>query len=594
MGADRKKDGRSGGILLYFLAVVVGVFAGLGAVVFRGLIALFHNVFFLGTFSFSYDANLHTPASPWGPFVIVVPVIGALGVSFLVKNYAPEAKGHGVPEVMESIYYNKGIIRPVVAVVKAVASALSIGSGGSVGREGPIVQIGSSFGSTLGQVIRIPAWQRITLIAAGTGGGIAATFNTPIGGLLFATELTLQELSVRTLVPVAISTATATYIGQLFFGSHPSFVIPSLQTHYFHPDNPAVLLSYAGLGVLMGCVSALFIKSIYASEDLFEKKIKGSYYIRHLAGMVPVGIMIYLVMRMQGQYYIEGVGYSTVQDVLTGSLSQVGLLLLLFCLKLFATSLTLGSGGSGGIFSPSIYLGVTAGGAYGVIMHTLFPAASPSPSAFAVAGMAGVAGGATGAAVAAIVMIFEMTLDYSVIVPMVITVAISYGIRQLISKESIYTLKLARRGHRISEVMQRDFHHMTPAKDIMEVRFAVLGASTTIEQFLRIVAEQRETAFFLLDGPDAVASVILREEASLACDQSGRTITLADMATREYVTVADDATVFDVIVAMRQQQRSIALVTEGDALPSAHAVQGIITRQHLGEVMMSSVDLISG
>jgi CIC family chloride channel protein len=593
MSTKKKKSSRSGGISLYLLAVVVGVFAGLGAVVFRGLIALFHNAFFLRMFSFSYDANIHTPASPWGPLVILIPALGALGVSFLIKNFAPEAKGHGVPEVMEAIYYNKGIIRPVVAVVKALASALSIGSGGSVGREGPIVQIGSSFGSTLGQILRIPAWQRITLIAAGTGGGIAATFNTPIGGLLFATELTLQELSVRTLVPVAISTATATYIGQLFFGSHPSFVIPSLQTHYFRPDNPAVLFSYAGLGVLMGCVSALFIKSIYAFEDFFEKRIKGSYYVRHVAGMIPVGIMIYTVMRMQGQYYIEGVGYSTVQDVLTGSLAQVGLLLLLFLLKLTATSLTLGSGGSGGIFSPSIYLGVTAGGAYGVIMHMIFPAISPSPSAFAVAGMAGVAGGATGAAVAAIVMIFEMTLDYSVIVPMVITVAISYGVRQLLSRESIYTLKLARRGHRISEVMQRDFHHLTPVRDIMETRLVVLGASTTIEQFSRIVAEQKDVPFFLLNGSDTVAGVIDREGASLACDQSERRIALADIATKEYVTVTEDATVFDVIVAMREQGRSIALVTEGDSLASAQTVKGIITRQQLGEVMMSSVELIS-
>jgi CIC family chloride channel protein len=185
-------------LALWLAAIVVGIIAGVGAVAFRGLIALVHNLFFLARFSFSYDANAHTVPSPWGPFIILAPVAGAVCVAFLVKNFAPEAKGHGVPEVMDAIYYDKGVIRPIVALVKSVASAISIGSGGSVGREGPIIQIGAGFGSTLGQVLRLSLWQRITLIAAGTGGGIAATFNTPVGGVLFALEITMSEVSART------------------------------------------------------------------------------------------------------------------------------------------------------------------------------------------------------------------------------------------------------------------------------------------------------------------------------------------------------------------------------------------------------------
>ena len=160
----------AGTATLWALSLLVGIVAGLGAVAFRALIGVFHNVFFLGKFSAAYNANAHTPAGPWGRLVILVPVVGALGVVFLVKNFAPEAKGHGVPEVIEAVYYRKGVIRPVVSLVKALASALSIGSGGSVGREGPIIQIGSSFGSTLGQLLRLPAWQNATLIAAGAGG----------------------------------------------------------------------------------------------------------------------------------------------------------------------------------------------------------------------------------------------------------------------------------------------------------------------------------------------------------------------------------------------------------------------------------------
>jgi chloride channel protein, CIC family len=224
--------------ILWALSLLVGIVAGLGAVVFRALIGIFHNLLFLGRFSAAYDSNTHTPASLWGPFVILVPVLGAFGVAFLVKNFAPEAKGHGVPEVMDAVYNRRGVIRPVVSVVKALASALSIGSGGSIGREGPIIQIGSSFGSTIGQLLRLPACQRITLIAAGAGGGIAATFNTPVGGVLFAVEIVMHEVSARTLVPVITATATATYVGQLFFGPHPSFYIPALETTYFQLTNP--------------------------------------------------------------------------------------------------------------------------------------------------------------------------------------------------------------------------------------------------------------------------------------------------------------------------------------------------------------------
>jgi CIC family chloride channel protein len=203
--------GRIGLPFLSVLAFVVGIVTGLGAVAFRDLIGLVHNLLFLAQFTVRYDANVFTPPSPWRALEILVPVIGAVAVTFLVTKFAPEARGHGVPEVMDAIYYNGGVIRPVVAVVKSLASAISIGSGAAVGREGPIIQIGSALGSTLGQIIRMPPGQRITLVAAGAGAGIAATFNTPIGGVMFAVELMMPEVSVRTFLPVAIATGTATF-----------------------------------------------------------------------------------------------------------------------------------------------------------------------------------------------------------------------------------------------------------------------------------------------------------------------------------------------------------------------------------------------
>jgi CIC family chloride channel protein len=580
-----------GPLRLSLLSVLVGIVVGVGAVVFRGLIALFHNLLFLGKLSTVYDANTHTPASPWGPLVILVPVLGALGVAWLVKNFAPEAKGHGVPEVMDAIYYDRGIIRPVVAFVKSVASALSIGSGGAIGREGPIIQIGSSFGSTVGQALKMPVWQRVTLIAAGAAGGIAATFNTPIGGVLFAVEIMLQEVSVRTLVPVAISAATATYVGRIVFGPHPAFVIPEFERPYFHVTNPLVLVSYLGLGVMMGLVSALYIKSIYTLEDFFDTKVKGSYYVRHMVGMFLVGITMYVMMIAFGNYYIQGVGYATVQDVLSGADLGLLLLLLLFALKLLAVSLTLGSGASGGIFSPALFMGATLGGAYGIVLDQLFPSLSVSPPAFAVAGMAGLIGGSTGAAMAAIVMIFEMTLDYNVIVPMTITVALSYGVRKVLSRESIYTLKLVRRGHYMPEALQSNFHHLKRAKEVMDTHVVTVPASSTVSDFSQIVSEEPITPYYLVEDHNAVVGFVSRDAVLAAGEQPGKTVTMGEMADKGYATLAEDASLLDVLSRLHFDHTCVFLVTKnGAGSSSTDEVKGMITKLQIADAMSQAVE----
>lgn len=575
------------------LAVVVGFVGGLGAIVFRALIAFFHNLLFLGKISMVYDANIHTTANPWGIFIILVPVLGAAGVVFLVKNFAPEAKGHGVPEVMDAIYYSKGKIRPVVAAVKAIASALSIGSGGSVGREGPIIQIGSSFGATVAQVLKIAIWQRVTLIAAGAGAGIAATFNTPVGGILFAVEILLHEVSARTLIPVAISVATATYVGRAFVGVHPSFIIPQSELTYFHLTNPWVLVSYIGLGVLAGFVSTVYIKSIYGFEDFFEKHIKGGYYVRHLSGMLLVGIIMYLLWRKFGHYYIEGVGYATVQDVLSGRLNYLWLLILLFFLKLFSTSLTLGSGASGGIFSPGLFMGATLGSAYGTVVGWIFPSLSISPAAFAVAGMAGVIGGSTGAAIAAIVMIFEMTLDYNVIIPMTITVALSYGIRTKLSPQSIYTLKLARRGHYLPSYFLSNFHLIRHARDIMAKDFRVLTSTVTVVDYLQSLPEEPGTLHAVVEDAGVVVGVFGKDLALKSSARECGDVPVDEVLDKNYIKVLPDAKAFDILEMMRARNATVALVVnrlDDSSLPN---VVGIIDKVGIIDAMEASFDLYS-
>ncbi len=484
---------RFGLIRMSFLAFVVGAVTGLGAFIFRELIGLVHNLMFLKTFAFTYDSSLFTPTNPWGPLVIFVPVVGAIGVTFIVSKFAPEAKGHGVPEVMDSIYYQGGVIRPVVAVAKSLASALAIGSGAAVGREGPIIQIGSALGSTLGQLIAMSPGQRITLVAAGAGAGIAATFNTPIGGVLFAIELMLPEVSVNTFLPVAVATGTATFIGRLFFGPQPAFHVPSIVPLPGYPAAGAlILLLYVALGGLCGVAAAAFIRGLHLIEDQFDRIPNA--YLRHCLGMLLVGVLIFSLYRSFGHYFVEGVGYATIQAILTGKLTIVALLALLFVCKLAATSVSLGSGSSGGIFSPSLFMGATLGAAFAGLISTIAPGVPVNLPAFAMVGMGAMVGGGTGAAMTAVTMIFEMTRDYDIVLPMILAVAVALGVRRLLSRENIYTLKLVRRGHPIPKALQANMFLVRRASEVMDRNFLTVPADLGLDAFLRELRTSRRNA----------------------------------------------------------------------------------------------------
>ena len=552
---------------LTLLAGLVGLVSGFGAIVFRLLIGLFHNIFFFGTFTFDYHATLHTIESPWGAGVILVPVAGAVLVTFLVKNFAPEAKGHGVPEVMEAIYYKRSVIRPVVALIKSLASALSIGSGGSVGREGPIIQIGSSLGSSIGQILRMPTWQRYTLVSAGAGGGIAATFNTPIGGLLFAIELILPEVSARTLIPVSIATGAATFVGRHFLGDSPSFNIPSLLLPMASKTSLGQFAVYILLGHLLGLASVVFIRSLYYCEDLFNRK-PGNYYSRHLSAMLAAGVMMYLFMRFSGHYYIQGVGYATVQDILTSTLQHPYFLFLLLMAKTVATSITLGSGGSGGVFSPSLFIGAAMGAGLGLLVHDWFPFMNIDVQALGVVGMAGMVGGATGAVLTAIVMIFEMTRDYNVIIPLIITVPIAYGVRRLLLAESIYTMKLVRRGYRIPQTPQTAGILPRTAGEIIAAPFVASHPEEDTTLLLRRLGRMKRWPYVLAFGDEGMLEVL-----KPARTEKGE---IGELKKVRYVVAGTDEVLFDVLANLEETGAEVAVITLSGQLEEVEDVVGIL------------------
>ena len=572
------------------LALGLGIFTGFGAIIFRGLIGFIHNVMFLGRPVFEYDASVFTPASPWGAFVILVPVVGSIGVTFIVRNFAPEAKGHGVPEVMDAVYYGRGIIRPVVAAAKSIASALAIGSGAAVGREGPIIQIGSALGSTLGQVIAMPAAQRITLVAAGGGAGIAATFNTPIGGVLFAIELMLPEISVNTFLPVALATGSATFIGRLFFGAQPAFMVPvDLAALPNQPSSAVILVLYAVLGGFMGLAAAGFVRTLVFMEEVFDR-LPGSY-LRHALGMLAVGVLIQTLFSRFGHYYVEGVGYSTIQAVLAGQLTGGAFLLVLFVAKLLATTLSLGSGSSGGIFSPSLYMGATLGGAFAELAN-LSVGMPVSVAAFAMVGMGAMVGGGTGAAMTAVTMIFEMTRDYNIVLPMILAVAMSLGTRRIISRENIYTIKLARRGHAMPRGLHANLFLVRSAREVMLRDFAILDFRTTFAELLSMSENLGGLRHVIVARGRRILGVLrVNMDMRRAIGAAGAEVTLGELTRRNFVFVRDNQAAFDVIVRMRRRRASVAVVISAAGSLDANEVLGVITEEQIAASVADSISL---
>ncbi|MGC1522759.1 MAG: chloride channel protein [Steroidobacteraceae bacterium] len=573
---------------LALLALGLGVVTGIGAVLFRDLIGLIHNLLFTGRVLLHYDANVFTAPAPWGVLVILVPVLGAAGVTFLVTNFAPEAKGHGVPEVMDAVYHKGGVIRPVVALVKSLASALAIGSGSSVGREGPIIQIGSALGSTLGQIIRMPAGQRIALVAAGAGAGIAATFNTPIGGVMFAIELMMPEVSVETFLPVAIATGTATFVGRWFFGDTPAFHVPPLQAMAVDSSALIVLILFAVLGALCGLAAAGFIKALHLAEDLFDR-IKSRYF-RHMLGMLIVGVLMYSLLRIFGQYYVDGVGYATVQAVLAGQISAFWLLALLGLCKAFATSISLGSGSSGGIFSPSLYMGAALGGAFAALWNVAGLPIQLSVPAFAMVGMGAMVGGGTGAVMTAVTMIFEMTLDYSIVMPMIVAVAMSIGARRVLSRETIYTLKLVRRGRAIPKARHANMFLVRSAREVMDKDIQVLPAEASFDEYLRQPGHAGRLRYVVVTDKGHLFGVIrvnLGLRRGLESTNTG--VKLGDVANRNFTVVREDETAFDVIRRMWRRNAIMAVVVRGRGVPRGSDVAGVITKEHVADSVADSV-----
>lgn len=587
-GASPRDDRRVNLLVLCGLALVVGVMTGFGAVALRMLIGFFHNILYNGTFSVWYDANVSEGPSRFGDWVFLSPVLGGLVVVFLVQRFAPEAKGHGVPEVMDAVFYQRGNIRGQVAVIKSLASALSIGSGAAVGREGPIIQIGAALGSAFSQAINLSTWQKITLLSAGAGAGIAATFNTPLGGVLFALEILLPEVSNRTFLPVVLATGAATTIGRILIGPDAAFVVPAIQLSLSPSLGVEEAIAFVLLGILCGVASWAFIRLLVIMEDGFPK-LPGNAYTQNILGMAAVGLMMVVLTHAFGHPYVDGVGYGVIQSTLDNKMTSAGLLALLFVLKLLATTISLGCGASGGIFSPSLYLGATLGGAFAIAVGTILPHAGLTAPSAAIVGMAAMVGAGTGGVMTAIVMIFEMTRDYAIIVPVIVAVAVAAGIRRVLIGETIYTVKLRHRGHRIPKERHINLYLVKQAQDIMERRFILAKAGTTLKE--AISAEDTDDLRAIIVEREGRIVGLIPPRSGLWLESQNNPNLLVERFAERRAVICRDVDLLSLVFARLKRRRSgAAIVFHGVDRPRARDIVGVITKRAIADTVIDNYD----
>jgi len=483
------------------MAVIIGIIGGYGAIVFRYLIKLFESIFFR-----SWDVNLaYIESLPW--YVkLIVPAVGGLIVGPIIYFFAREAKGHGVPEVMEAIILKGGAIRPRVVLAKIIASAVSIGTGGSVGREGPIVQIGSAAGSSLGQIIRVRGSQLRTLVACGAAAGIAGTFNAPIAGAIFSLEILLGDFAISFFSPIVIASVTSTVVSRYYLGDYPAFIVPKYELVSIYEFIPYIIL-----GLLAAIVAVSFTNIVYKTEDIFEAIPIPEWIKPAIGGLIIGATGIFFP-------HIFGVGYETMDLALASKLTWSFLLLLIF-LKIFATSVTIGSGGSGGIFAPSLFLGASLGGFVGAITNMVIPGLSANPGAYALVGMGAVAAATMHAPITSILILFELTNDYRIILPLMTAIILSVVIKMQLKKESIYSLKLIRKGLQLKKEYEPNILSTIKISKILKPDSLIVTEDTPFEKLLEYTKKTIHLNYFVVNKNNSLIGILSPHKIRTLADE---------------------------------------------------------------------------
>jgi CIC family chloride channel protein len=498
---------RFGNWLLY--GALIGIIAGLGAILFTFGIDLCTELLYTklagyqvpspgsGALSFTRE-----PASVHHWLFFFIPAVGGLVVGWLVYQFAPEAEGHGTDEVVRAFHQQRGIIRRRVPFIKTIASIITIGSGGSAGREGPVALIGAGFGSFLAQVLKLPDKERRLMVVAGMGGGIGSIFRAPLGGAIFATEVMYREpdFEYEGLIPAIISAIVAYSVYGVVYGWGSIFHTPNL---FYH--EPKQLVLYLILGIVAAGIGLLYLRVFYDLRNKVFRKLRIKKHFIPAIGGLLLGVLAYWFPP------VLGAGYGWIQLAIYGKLA-LATMLLFPLLKIVATSLTIGSGGSGGVFAPSLVIGGMLGGAFGEVCRTLLPSWNLQPAAFIMVGMAGFFAGIAKVPISALILVSEMTGSYGLLVPTMLVAAVAL---LLTGRHTIYEAQVPHRAQ--SPAHRGEF--LTGILDAMKVREFMVGVDrqqmvpenmilsdllkivsrTDHEYFLTVDHDRRVTGFIALD-----------------------------------------------------------------------------------------------
>jgi len=472
-------------VFICALAIANAILVGVVAKIMVWLIGFVTGFAFYGTLT---TGEVSPVGNHLGLWVILIPIIGGIIVGIMARYGSKAIRGHGIPEAMEQVLTNDSKIAPIVTFLKPLSAAISIGTGGPFGAEGPIIAAGGAFGSLIGQLLNITAYERKILLTAGATAGMAAIFGSPVAGIMLAIELLLFEFSPRSIIPVALACITGAAMHILFFGYHPMFTMP------FVPA-PSVLqlIIYILIGALVGLFSVGVTKVVYAVEDAFEK-LPIHWMWWPAIGGIAVGIVGYFAPSTMG------VGYSNITAVLSGNLA-INTLLVLCILKFVSWAISLGSGTSGGTLAPLFTIGGALGALIAIGVNQLFPELGLSASIAGLIGMAAMFSGASRAFLTAVIFSLETTQQPHLLLPLLGGCAAAYFISFAMMRGTIMTEKIARRGVTTPDSYMPDILNSFKVKDVLKDEVNVLSASDTILQSRRFIDEthNKNTAFAIID-----------------------------------------------------------------------------------------------
>ncbi|THB70187.1 MAG: chloride channel protein [Desulfovibrio sp.] len=550
-------------VIALVLAVAVGLLAALGAVGFRLLIAVFQGVIWPGSGDFA-ERVAH---APWW-LILFAPALAGLIVGPIIHRFAPEARGPGVAEVIKSVARDRSKIRHRVTAFKAMVTSLLIGAGASVGREGPVVQIGASLGSSMAQLLGLSSDLRRALLASGAAAGIAATFNAPIAGTLFAVEIILLDINVSYITLIIVASVTGSVFARHLWGD-----LPSLAAGGFTLEHGWELGLYLLLGMLAGLVAVVFIRLLFGLDKLFTRAPLPNWSTPALGGLLLGTLALFLPQ-------VLGVGYSTVNMAVAGSLTLT-LAVAILGAKLLATALCIGSGMSGGVFAPSLVLGASLGAATALAVNTMFPELGLDPGHYALAGMGAVVAGTTLAPITAILTIFELTSSYQVILPVMAACIAASGTARWLSGYSVYERKLLAQGMNIIRGHDVSVLRCMSVSDVMITSYESLSVDNSALTVLKRVINSPYAHFPVLDRKGRLAGVLsardLRPALEDINDLEGIAIA-ADIMTPKSITLKTSDNLETALDLFNRFRISFAPVTDPH---DPTKIEGILKREDL-------------